>query len=223
MRRKSRRLLLFRRYALMRVYAYVDGFNLYYRALQKGPHKWLNLGELVRRLLSSTDTVEHIRYFTARVSARAGQPSAPARQQIYLNALGTLPNVEIHFGTFLTKTKKRPLVTNPAQFVEVHDTEEKGSDVNLAVHLVNDGWHGRYDAALVLSQDTDLIEPMRIVRTDLRKPVGLVWLDGKRPSKHLAGVASFVRHVSRADLAAAQFPNPIARFDGALITKPAGW
>ena len=66
-----------------------------------------------------------------------------------------------------------PKPGSTSRFVEIHDTEEKGSDVNLAVHLLNDGWHGRYDVALVLSQDTDLIEPLRIASQELGKTIGL--------------------------------------------------
>lgn len=122
----------------MRVYVYVDGFNLYYRALHKTPYRWLNLQALSARLLDPADSADRINYFTARVKARTGDPDAPRKQQIYLSAIQTLPIVKIRYGRFLAKTKKRPLVSNPNSFVEIHDTEEKGSDVNLAVHLLND-------------------------------------------------------------------------------------
>jgi hypothetical protein len=207
----------------MRVYVYVDGFNLYYRALKGTRHKWLDLSGVARRLLDANDTVEKIRYFTARVSARAGDPDAPRRQQILLSALQTIPNLEIHYGRFLAKTKRRPLVSNARSFVEVHDTEEKGSDVNLAVHLLNDAWMKRFELALVLSQDTDLVEPIRMVRENIGVPVGLVWLDGGRPGSHLANAASFVRHLRAADLAASQFSDPVVRPDGSRISKPPNW
>ncbi len=207
----------------MKVYVYVDGFNLYYRALKNSQHKWLNLHRLAERLLNSGDNVELVRYFTARVSARSGDKDAPRRQQLLFNALKTVPTVRFHYGKFLPKTKRRPLVSDPTKFVEIHDTEEKGSDVNLAVHLLNDGWQGSYDVALVLSQDTDLIEPIRLVTQQLGLKVGLVWLDGRRPNKDLASVATFVRHVRSSDLAAAQFPNPIVRPNGTEIHKPAKW
>lgn len=207
----------------MRVFVYVDGFNLYYRALKGTPHRWLNLDLLAKRLVRPGDTIDRVRYFTARVKARAGDPDAPRRQQIYLSALGTVPNIEFHFGNFLTKTKMRPLAHVPTRFVEVLDTEEKGSDVNLAVHLVNDAWSNHFDVALVLSQDTDLIEPLRMVSKGVGKPVGLVWLDGRRPDKGMANAASFVRHVSQADLVASQFPQQLPRNAGAPIVKPKGW
>lgn len=142
----------------MRVRVYVDGFNLYYRALKHTPYRWINLVELAKRMLDPSDEVQQLRYFTARVKARATDPDAPRRQQIYLAALATLPNVTVHYGRFLAKTKTRPLASNPRTYVEVLDSEEKGSDVNLAVHLVNDGWQGAFDVALLLSQDTDLAE-----------------------------------------------------------------
>ncbi len=223
-RRKLRRPLLFKVVA-MRVAVYVDGFNLYYRALDKTPFKWLDLRSLAADLLDPSDQVEIIRYFTARVSGRSDHDQ-PRRQQVYLNALKTIPGITIHFGHFLTKTKWRPLV-NPVpggpRYAEVHDTEEKGSDVNLATHLIHDGWKDRYDAALVMSQDTDLVEPIRIVRQELNKVVGLVWLDGRKPGGKLVGVASFVRQITHARLAAAQLPSPIMGRTGHLIYKPESW
>jgi uncharacterized LabA/DUF88 family protein len=206
----------------MQAYVYVDGFNLYYRALKGTAFKWLNLSRLAARVLDPADTVAKVRYFTARVSPRAGDPDAPRRQQLLFNALKTVPNLEFHYGRFLPKTKKRPLVST-GKFVEIHDTEEKGSDVNLATHLLNDGWHKRYEVALVFSQDTDLIEPIRIVAKELGLKVGVVWLDGRRPNVHLRSAASFVRHISHADLAASQFPNPIILGDGTELYKPTGW
>ncbi len=208
----------------MRVYVYVDGFNFYYRALKQFPqYKWVDLAKLSARLLNPEDTVEAIRYFTARVSPRAGDPDAPRRQQILFGALGTIPNLHFHYGRFLPKTKRRPLVAPPHTMVEVQDTEEKGTDVNLAAHLINDVWMNRYDAALLLSQDSDLIEPLRIVKSDIKKVMGLVWLDGGSPNRHMKNAASFVRHLSHADLAASQFPNPIVRPDGSRIDRPATW
>lgn len=209
----------------MRVRVYVDGFNLYYRALKRTPYKWLNIVELAKGLLDPGDTVDMVRYFTARISPRAGNPDAPRHQQVYLSALATLPEVEAHFGRFLPKDKWRPIVHPgwvPKVMVQVHDTEEKGSDVNLAVHMLNDALTDKYDAALLLSQDTDLCEPMRMVREN-GKVLGLVCLDGREPNKRLREHASFIRHVTHARLAAAQFPNELVDAKGRVIVKPEEW
>jgi hypothetical protein len=70
-------------------------------ALKGTSFRWLDLDLLAKRLVRPGDTIDMVRYFTARVKARAGDPDAPRRQQLYLGALGTLPNVEFHFGSFL--------------------------------------------------------------------------------------------------------------------------
>ena len=192
---------------MKRTYVYVDGFNLYYRTLRKTKFKWLNLELLAQSLLDSDNDIQRIRYFTAPVSGKF-DPGVPIRQQAHLRALGTIPNVTVHLGNFLTRAKMRPLV-NPQPggptHVEIWNTEEKGSDVNLATYLVHDAWRDLFDVAVVFSQDTDLNEPVRIVRDEIRKSVGVIILDGKAPGK-LSTFGSFVRHITHADLAAAQFP-----------------
>lgn len=210
----------------MRVNVYVDGFNLYYRALRRFPDvKWLNIRALAEALLDPEDTVETIRYFTARVSPRAGDPDAPRRQQVFFSALGTIPGFRFHYGRFLPKQKWRPVVHPtwlPAVKIEIHDTEEKGSDVNLASHLLNDAHHKRFDAAFVISQDTDLCEPIRMVK-DMGLPIGIAWLDGKEPSPRLVRASSFVRQVTHQRLRAAQFPDRIMGKNGKLIDRPETW
>ncbi|PZV37476.1 NYN domain-containing protein [Mesorhizobium kowhaii] len=210
----------------MRVYVYVDGFNLYYRALRRYPEvKWLNIRLLVESLLEPDDDVQVIRYFTARVSPRAGDPEAPRRQQIFFSALSTIPGFQFHYGRFLPKQKWRPIVHPawlPAVKVEVHDTEEKGSDVNLASHLLNDAHHKKFEAAFVVSQDTDLCEPIKMVK-EMGLPIGVAWLDGTRPSPRLVKVSSFVRQVTYQRLKAAQFPDRIMGKNGKIIEPPETW
>jgi hypothetical protein len=100
--------------------------------------------------------------------------------------------------------------------------QKKGSDVNLASHLIRDGFRGKYDVAVVVSKDTDLCEPMRIVNKELGLPVGLLCPDGDVP-KGLRQVASFVRHISNSDLANSQFPDPVIGLAGQQIHKPPHW
>ncbi len=206
-----------------RAIAYVDGFNLYYRALRTSTHKWLDLAKLFGDLFPEHELVA-IRYYTARVSGRK-DPDQPRRQHAYLRALNTIPNLTIHYGRFLPKQILRPLVRpipGLPDYVEVHSTEEKGSDVNLAAHLVYDGCTARYEEAIVLTKDTDLTEPIRIVAEDLKLPVGLVCPDGEVP-KDLRTVASFVRHLTPARLADAQFPSVVRDAKGREIHCPASW
>ena len=213
----------------LRTCVYVDGFNLDYRALKGTQYKWLDLRKLTESVLDTANRIEKIRYYTARVSAsRVGSlpdGDAPKRQNAYLSAIKTIEGVSIHYGRFLPKVVTRPVVgssPNNPSFVQVHDTEEKGSDVNLASHLIRDGFKECYDVAVVLSKDTDLLEPIRIVRQELKKPVGLICPDGKVPGS-FKNVVSFVRHITLPRLAAAQMPNPVTDASGRQVSKPGIW
>lgn len=119
---------------------------------------------------------------------------------------------------------KRPPVPHPhAVLSEVHAMEEKGSDVNLAVHLLNDAWNDLYDTAIVFSSDTDLVTPVHMVTQERGKKAIVVSTHRKWPvSKKLRNVATSVLHIRRSMLASSQFPDPIVTPDGP-IAKPAGW
>jgi hypothetical protein len=96
-------------------YVYIDGFNLYYGALRSSPYRWLDLSALCARMLPG-DTAVAIKYFTAMVSARSHDPQKPTRQQAYLRALRTRPNISIIFGHFLTHSVRMVLTgSNPPQ------------------------------------------------------------------------------------------------------------
>lgn len=207
----------------MKANVYVDGFNLYYGCVKGTPYRWLNLSTLCCLLLPR-HTVNRIRYFTARVQSRADDPQGARRQATYLRALQTIPNLSIHFGHFLTNPVRLP-VANPRpsgpRTVEVLRTEEKGSDVNLATYLLVDGFGGDYELAVILSNDSDLLEPIRVVRNTLNLPVGIL-NPQRNTSWALRNVASFYRPIRQGPLKASQFPPTLTDSNG-TITKPATW
>ena len=79
---------------------YIDGFNFYYGCIKGTPYRWLDLSLLCRRLLPKA-RIHRIRYFTALVTPRPNDPGQRTRQEIYLRALRTIPNLSIHLGRFL--------------------------------------------------------------------------------------------------------------------------
>lgn len=206
-----------------RTHVYVDGFNLYYRALQGTPYRWLDVAALCRALLPSNDIL-WIGYFTARVSNRPDDPDQATRQQIYLRALSTNPMVHIEYGQFLTNKVRAALVNPPARgprTVEVWRTSEKGSDVNLATRMLVHAFRGECDVAVVVSNDSDLAGPMRVIRDDLHRRVGV--LDpSPRASKSLLAASSFYKHIRRGAVAANQFAERLTDDTGSF-SKPAGW
>ena len=90
----------------MRTNVYIDGFNLYYRAIKGTQYRWLDLGKLSRLLLPRHE-IKRIRYFTARVTNRPSDPTQAQRQQMYLRSLAIIPNLTLHDGHFIEKKKRR--------------------------------------------------------------------------------------------------------------------
>jgi uncharacterized LabA/DUF88 family protein len=207
----------------LRTNVYIDGFNLYYGAVRKTPYRWLNLDALLKLLLPK-NTIQDIKYFTALVSARPNDPTQPQRQQLYLRALGTLPSVSVHLGHFLVHEVMMPLVVapgQPQQYAKVIKTEEKGSDVNLATHLLHDAHMNRFDIAVVVSNDSDLLEPIKIVRNALGKKVGVL-NPQKNPSRAILPHIDFIKQIRTGALQASQFPNQLTD-KHVIFSKPATW
>ena len=206
----------------MRTNIYIDGFNLYYGALKGTPYKWLDPKKLVKNILNDNHEINRIKIFTARVSGKANNPSEPLRQNIYLRALESyIPEIEIHLGHFLFQEVSMPLA-KPEQdkrFCRVIKTEEKGSDVNLAVHLLNDAWKNDYECGIIVSNDSDLAEAMRLVKKDLNKKIGLI-SPHEKVSKQLLIHADFQRGIRKSVLANSQLPLQIP---GTNLQKPDIW
>lgn len=68
----------------MRTAVYIDGFNLYYRALKRTPYRWLDIFALSQQLVHTDNCITLIRYFTARVTPNAHKPEQEVRQDTYI-------------------------------------------------------------------------------------------------------------------------------------------
>ena len=207
----------------MRTVAYIDGFNLYYGALKSTGWKWLDLVTLLKNLLQPHHKIVKVKYFTTKVSATGRDPSASERQDVYLQALQRYrPEVKVYFGHFMHHPVRMPLAEpfQDQRTAEVIKTEEKGSDVNLAVHLLNDAWLNVYDCAVLVSNDSDIAEAMRLVREYRRKPIGLLTPGDGRSSAQLLKHASFRRSIPESSLRESQLPDPIPGTD---IRMPENW
>lgn len=208
----------------MRTMVYVDAFNLYYGAIKDTPYKWLDLHALARALLRPENSITGIKYFTAKVQARPGDPGQPTRQEVYLRALRTLPNLQIVYGHYLSHVVWMPLA-NPVPgrkpFVQVIKTEEKGSDVNLASHLLVDAVDNSFDCAVLISGDSDLKTPVQMVQSRFHKTVGVL-NPQKIKCRALETTARFYKHIREAALASSQFP-PVLTDSQGSFHKPPTW
>jgi uncharacterized LabA/DUF88 family protein len=227
--------------ALPKANVYVDGFNLYAGTLYKTKGcKWLNLRLLAEQLYPDLE-IQTIKYFTAEISADPSDPGASGRQRAYWRALHTDPDLVIIKGKFFSNNKRKPLA-NPLtrgncaepdcpkgdQHAIVRIIEEKMSDVNLATHLLKDGFLDLYDVAIVVTNDTDLCEPIRVVRDTIGKETRIVRpvsRPGRVPSHGLQEVATKIKDITKSRLAIVsrcQYPNNMTDSKGAFY-KPRYW
>lgn len=204
---------------------YIDGFNLYY-ALKKNSAKWLDLAALCERLLTDNNIVA-IKYFTARSKSRVGDLDIHIRQNTYLRALALNPKIEVIFGHFLTnnvwmvKVGNRTNDYKKAEKVQVIKTEEKGSDVNIASHLLVDGFQQKYEVAAVITNDSDLKVPIEMVKTVIGKTIGVI-CPHSQPSRELIRAASFFKAIKPETFKECQFPDNLTDKNGAFY-KPPTW
>jgi uncharacterized LabA/DUF88 family protein len=228
-----------------RTNVYVDGFNLYYGAAKNTPYKWVNLAALCAVVLPGIN-IRRIRYFTALVRATAADPNIRQRQETYIRALETLPSLTVHYGHYLQSTVSmrlaNPLPGGP-HYADVLKMEEKGSDVNIATYMLVDAFRKDCDQLVVITNDSDLAEPVRIINKELGIPVGIFNPQtpdtarrtsarlGRKikaaPSITLRQVSKFNRDI-RSDgpschMALSQFPATLVDAAGRTITKPSTW
>lgn len=193
--------------------------------------------------------IERVVYCTAFVDGRLNERGRK-RQAAYVYALSENRSVDhVELGRFVARVRRgllatadasgRPVITESAPPVMVHDgrgravpaarflvsyahMEEKGSDVNVATHLLLDVLDGHVEAVVVVSNDSDLKLPIQRARE--RVPVGVV-----NPSK--GQVAGALRgtpdegagghwwyKLTAADFRACQLPDTVGS-----NWRPPGW
>jgi len=209
----------------MRVGVYIDGFNLYYGVLRGTNYKWLDIQKFASSFLdpSENETLAVLKYFTAKTDGQTG-----ARQQVYIRALRQCcPDLEIIYGYYLKKkTEMVPVDDALGAKVEVWKQEEKGSDVNIAIHMVDDAWREKVDRVLVVTNDGDLSGAIKLVRhrhKDMRIQVGVVppVFGDRELSRVLKKASDFRRNIdSKIHLEPCQLPY---RIEGTNLTKPNRW
>jgi len=204
----------------MKLSVYIDGFNLYYGCLKNTPYRWLDLHKMCS-LLFPHDEIAKIKYFTAPIKIRNdSDPDRPNRQQIYLRALRTIPNLEIIEGFFLSHEVSMKLVRGKGYAIVIK-SEEKGTDVNIATHLVHDAHNKSFERAVVISNDSDLVAPIRIVAQDLKLPITVI-SPFDRNNIQLKSAATNIKQIRKGLLGASQF-NEILTDDVGDFYIPEKW
>lgn len=148
-----------------RVACFIDGFNLYHAIDDLSSHgkqrhylKWLDLRALANCYIrSQSETLSAVHYFSAYAT---WLPDAYARHREYVSAIQA-KGVTVKLGQF----KKKPRSCR-ACGSKWDGHEEKESDVNFAVELLNRAWRGEFDRAIIITADTDIVPVLQMVQRD---------------------------------------------------------
>ena len=205
---------------MRRVAVYIDGLNLYYGMKSRGWRRyyWLDVQRLSERLLRPRQRLQFVRYFTAKLLPNYTPAARVERQNAYLQALSSLPKVRIQYGFHTAKT-----ITCRHCGETIRTYEEKMTDVNIAVALLQDAHDDLYDVAILISADSDLTAPIKVARQNYANKPVLVRFPPNRRSQDLRAAASGASRVGRDLLRDSQLPDPVHKPDGYSVHKPARW
>lgn len=203
---------------MTRVAAYIDGFNLYYGLKDSYGRRflWLDLQNLTASLLRPGQTLTQVTYFTARVRDK---PDSRQRQADYLDALSAhSPLVTTIDGRFQAKDRRcRGCGDSWVVF------EEKETDVNIAIAMLEDAVLDRYDTALLVSADSDLCPAIRATKR-LRpdKRIIAAFPPGRHSADLKRTVDGFVS-IGRDKVRKAQLPDRLLTGSGITLQRPKYW
>lgn len=201
---------------LIKVITYIDGFNLYHGICDKGWRRylWLDVYALSNNLLQFNQELVKVKYFTADITHN---PPKQVRQSTYLDALSTLNFVEIIKGRFLEVPFECHLC-NKNGFVH----KEKMTDVNIAIEMLLDAQRDKFDTAILISADTDLVPIVKYVVQTLEKRVTIAF-PPERWSDHLKDIAQRHYHIGRDKFAKSQLPIKVKVSRDHFLERPPEW
>jgi uncharacterized LabA/DUF88 family protein len=199
-----------------RVIAFIDGYNLYHAIDDAARHdlKWLNLWGLCEALIKNDPRAElvEVLYFSAFATWK---PEKYARHRQYVAALKSA-GVKTILGNFKKKPRKCNRCLN-----EWTGHEEKESDVNIAIYLLDKAHRDEYDEALLLTADTDLTPAIKMVRDRYRaKSIITILPPGRRYVASLIDAANSNIRISLELLEQCQFVDTLITQTGETITIP---
>jgi uncharacterized LabA/DUF88 family protein len=200
-----------------RVISYIDGFNLYFGLKAKRLERflWLDVQALSVNLCTSDQKLVATKYFTSRVS---GPPEKVKRQNTYLEALQTLPNLALFFGRY----QMNPFTCRNCCYTQ-QIPSEKMTDVNIAVELMTDAFQDRFDTAILISADSDLVGPIVALHRLFPAKRVIAAFPPERFSANLRKVASAHLRIGRAVIAHSQLPETVSSASGFVLQRPTTW
>lgn len=201
-----------------RVIAYIDGFNLYHGLRSKGwkRYYWLDLWALSTRFLKGTQTLVEVVYCTTLIKA---DPSGQQRQLDFIDALRAhSPALKVVYGHYMAK--EVACLRCGHRYVR---HEEKMTDVNIACRLVTDAMDDRFDVALLMSGDSDLVPPVRLVRARWPDKRVIAIFPPDRHSDALKNAVNGHSWIGEEKLRQSPLPDRVCVAPGRHVSRPPEW
>ena len=198
-----------------------------YGLLREPFKRWLDLEKFVRCLLTAKYDIVAIKYFTARVRMDPNMPSLPQDQARYLDALAANPLVMVIEGDYKRFRVKLPFAKEPcvscnkADYATVWKTEEKKSDVNLAVEMTVDAYESNAEAFVLISGDSDHAAALAVARCRHKKTT-IVFNPHEGKCVELRKLSTFYRNIPRSLPEECQLPD-VVTVGTTIIRRPAAW
>ena len=175
--------------AKKKVAFFVDGYNLYHSIAGLSAHdstknylKWVDLRALFQQFINkSTEEIADIYYFTAHPTHT--RPDVQDRYNKLIRVYTEILGIKVLFGKF----KEKKITCRCCHANWIHH-EEKESDVNIAINLVEAAYEQRYDTLCLVTQDSDLAPAVKLARKVFQGQIRLISPPGRPPSNEISRV-----------------------------------
>jgi len=202
---------------MQNVITYIDGFNLYFGLREKGWKRfyWINLVTLAKSLLKPGQKLKKVKYFTSRITL---PPDKAQRQNEFIEALETLNDLSIYYGKYQANN-----ITCKRCGCIMMKSNEKMTDVNIAVEMLTDAFMDSFDVAILISADSDLVAPIKSIKHLFPGKQVIIAFPPSRFSFELKNIANATFPIGRKKFKENIFPDQITKPDGHILCRPKQW
>ena len=175
----------------------------------------MNVHALASDLIKPNQSIEDVHYFTARVR---NAPDKEKRQNTYLEALQHYSGINITYGRFQPN-----IITCHSCGHSYSSPNEKMTDVNIASRILVDAFLDKFDTTFLISGDTDLIPPIREIKSHFPEKRIIVAFPPGRHNVSLQKIAHASFIIGRKKLLDSQLPDKVTKPNGYVLRRPPEW
>ena len=201
---------------MKKVIAFIDGFNLYHSLAQNPQtkkYRWLDLKKLCQHFIKQSESLKRVYYFTALAKWDEGKVR---RHKQYIKALETT-NAKVIYGNFKRVTKKCRTC-----YQKYQTFEEKQTDVNIGLYLLQKAFQNEFDKFFLLTGDSDLTPVVKMIRGRFSNKESHIIIPINGRAWDLKQIADYSSKIKQKHLEASLFPDTIDLQHGTIV-KPKEW